>query len=304
MDYAVHKSKLTQQVENKLKTLSLFKLQQLHYIDFSLFFKGHLNTSSVQERFKISPSEVLDAFINYQYVAPENMELDEQNQRYFQSDNFGPLFDYDVRQTLAKITNGISDGFDAIEAQPYPIQTPSLLNCPDLTVVARLSQAIMNGNAVNVIYTSLSSGSNTRDLVPHSIIDNGLRWHVRAFDRKSQTFRDFVLTRISKVSLLSNHNDVRETKRYDEEWNSPVKLEIIPHPKNVKHSTAIEIDYGMIDGVLEINTNAALAGYLLRRWNVDCSVGADLAGGEFQLWLKNRNSLKQIQNLAIAPGYV
>ncbi|WP_232842836.1 WYL domain-containing protein [Psychrosphaera ytuae] len=303
MEYAINKSKENPLLKKKLDSYTHSQIKQLYFIDFSLFFKGHLNTSSLQERFSLTPADALASFQHYLDCAPENIDLDELNQRYFQSNSFKPLFAYDVRRTLTKITNGISDGFDAIEAQPYPIQAPSLLNTPDLTVVARLSQAIMNGNAVNVIYTSLSSGSSARDLVPHSIVDNGLRWHLRAFDRKSQTFRDFVLTRISKVSLLSNDNDIRETKRYDEEWNSPIKLKIVAHPKNVQFATAIEIDYGMIDGVLEINTNAALAGYLLRRWNVDCSVDAHLTGGEFQLWLKNRNEIKQVQNLAIAPGY-
>ena len=41
-------------------------------------------------------------------------------------------------------------------------------------------------------------------------------------------------------------------------------LQLIPHPENVKHPTAIELDYGMEKGVLNLNVRAALAGYLLR----------------------------------------
>lgn len=288
---------------NKLEQLTTSQKQQLSFIDFSLFFKGHLNSFSVQERFNLTPADVINIFKQYQTIAPDNLVEDANNQTYFQSNTFKPLFEYDVRKTLVKLSNQISDGFDAISSQPYPIQTPSLLNVPDLLVVARLSQAIMNGNAVNIIYTSVSSGSAAREIVPHSIVDNGLRWHVRAYDRKSNSFRDFVLTRISKVSLLSNQIDKRESKQFDDDWNLPVNLEIVAHPNNIKHSTAIEIDYGMTDGVLEIQTNAALVGYLLRRWNVDCSEGAILSGGEYQLWLKNRAMIKHIHNLVIAPGF-
>ena len=47
-----------------------------------------------------------------------------------------------------------------------------------------------------------------------------------------------------------------------------------------------------------------MAGYLLRRWNVDCTADAELVGAEYQLWLKNRKALFGAENLTIAPGYV
>jgi hypothetical protein len=80
-------------------------------------------------------------------------------------------------------------------------------------------------------------------------------------------------------------------------------LQLVAHPKNVKYPTAIELDYGMENKVLELNVRAALAGYLLRRWNVDCTEEASLEGGEYQLWLRNRQTLYGAENLAIAPGY-
>jgi hypothetical protein len=64
-----------------------------------------------------------------------------------------------------------------------------------------------------------------------------------------------------------------------------------------------EIDYGMIDCMLNLNVRAALAGYLLRLWNVDCTEKANLKGGEYQLWLLNQQTLYGAENLAIAPGY-
>jgi len=48
---------------------------------------------------------------------------------------------------------------------------------------------------------------------------------------------------------------------------------------------------------------AALAGYLLRRWNVDCTKEASHTGGEYQLWLRNRQTLYGAENLTIALGY-
>ena len=164
------------------------------------------------------------------------------------------------------------------------------------------NQAILNNKAVSVIYTSLSSGSNARELVPHSIVDNGLRWHVRAFDRKSQSFRDFVLTRISKVAIKDTPNE-GESAQSDAEWQRIIPLQLVPHPKNIEHPTAIEMDYGMENEQLFIKVRAAMAGYLLRRWNVDCTERGTLRGAEYQLWLQNRFALNDVGNLAIAPGY-
>jgi len=80
-------------------------------------------------------------------------------------------------------------------------------------------------------------------------------------------------------------------------------LQIVPHPKNVQHPTAIKMDYGMENGMLKLNVRAAMAGYLLRRWNVDCSNEVSLSGPEYQLYLKNTQTLYGAENLTISPGY-
>lgn len=55
--------------------------------------------------------------------------------------------------------------------------------------------------------------------------------------------------------------------------------------------------------MLKVNVRAAVAGYVLRRWNVDCSETHELVGAEYHLWLHNRQTLYGVENLVIAPGY-
>lgn len=81
------------------------------------------------------------------------------------------------------------------------------------------------------------------------------------------------------------------------------ELELVPHPANVQHPDTIEAEYGMENGVLKVRARAAMAGYLLRRWNVDCTEDHSLKGGEFHLWLRNRQALYGVTNLILAPGY-
>jgi len=98
---------------------------------------------------------------------------------------------------------------------------------------------VINKKAVNIIYIPLSSGSEARDIVPHSITDNGLRWHIRAFGRKIQSFRDFVLTRISKVTIKNSEVIECESKLEELQWMRMMLLELVPQPKNIQHPTAL-----------------------------------------------------------------
>ena len=185
----------------------------------------------------------------------------------------------------------------------FPVDAPMQLNVPDINIVAKLVQAVLNKKVISIIYTSLSSGSKAREIIPHTIVDNGLRWHVRAFDRNTNSFRDFVITRISKVTSRETVADEFEKELEDNQWMRKMDLHIVPHPVNVQYPQAIALDYGMDNGVLKLNVRAALVGYLLRRWNVDCTEASSLKGGEYQLWLSNRQTLYGAENLAIAPGY-
>lgn len=287
----------------ELENVNYAQKQRLAYIDFKLMFTSSVTRNEIIQRFECGTAAASRDLALYKELAPKNLSYNTTEKQYVVESNFKPLFNHDPRKTLVKLANEISDGFDAISDAKFPVEAPSALNVPDLMIVARISQAIFQNKAINIIYTSVSSGSNSRDIVPHSIIDNGLRWHVRAYDRKSGEFRDFVLTRITKATVKSGISKEHESKEHDKEWNTFISLELVPHPKNIQHPTAIELDYGMVDGKMTIKTRAALTGYLLRRWNVDCSDNAELNSSEYQLYLNNKHLISEAGNLTLAPGF-
>ena len=102
---------------------------------------------------------------------------------------------------------------------------------------------------------------------------------------------------------MSGLSKEHESKEHDKEWNTFISLELVPHPRNIEYPTAIALDYGMVDGSMTIKTRAALTGYLLRRWNVDCSNNAELKGSEYQLYLNNKSLIDGALNFTLAPGY-
>jgi len=189
-----------------------------------------------------------------------------------------------------------SHSFDAAEA-------PTQLYLPACDILASFTRAIYNQYAISIDYRSLSSGKTQREIVPHSLIDNGLRWHVRAFDRLKQQFSDFVINRIEQPRLVENRAvSDKESKIADQLWNQFVALQLAPHP-SLCYPETIAHEYGIVDGELTLSVRVAVAGYVLRRWNVDCSVNHELVGSEYHLWLKNRQALSAMDNLILAPGY-
>ncbi len=281
---------------------------RIAHIDFTLLFKGEAVRADLVDRFSIAAAQATKDFTMYRELAPGNIEYDQKLKLHKRGEAFEPLFDYDVVRTLATISQGYGDGFTGKVKPPLACEAPYHLNKPSLSIVAKVTEAIHKGKALRINYVSLSSGETTREIVPHTLVDNGLRWHVRGFDRKHGEFRDFVLTRIKAAVVLEDSTlsssviKESELEIQDRQWNRFVELELVPHPR-IEHSEAIELDYGMTGGVLKVEIRAATAGYLLRLWNVDCSKEAQLKTPEFHLWLKNYQTLYGVGNLAIAPGF-
>lgn len=276
---------------------------RIAHIDFTLLFKGEAVRADLVDRFSIAAAQATKDFTMYRELVPGNIEYDQKLKLHKRGEAFESLFDYDVVRTLATISQGYGDGFTGKVKPPLACEAPYHLNKPSLSIVAKVTEAIHKGKALRITYVSLSSGETTREIVPHTLVDNGLRWHVRGFDRKHGEFRDFVLTRI-KAAVVIKDSTLSETEleTQDRQWNRFVELELVPHPR-IEHSEAIELDYGMTGGVLKVEIRAATAGYLLRLWNVDCSKEALLKTPEFHLWLKNYQTLYGVGNLAIAPGF-
>lgn len=276
---------------------------RIAHIDFTLLFKGEAVRADLVDRFSIAAAQATKDFTMYRELAPANIEYDQKLKLHKRGEAFEPLFDYDVVRTLATISQGYGDGFTGKVKPPLACEAPYHLNKPSLSIVAKVTEAIHKGKALSITYVSLSSGETTREIVPHTLVDNGLRWHVRGFDRKHNEFRDFVLTRIKAAAVLEGSTlSETELETQDRQWNRFVELELVPHPR-IEHSEAIELDYGMTGGVLKVEIRAATAGYLLRQWHVDCSKAHSLQGTEYQLWLKNTPTLYGVGNLNLAPGF-
>ena len=148
----------------------------------------------------------------------------------------------------------------------------------------------------------MTSGKTQRVIVPFALVDTGLRWHVRAYDRKHGDFRDFVITRIEAPKLLDEAPQAHELAENDIQWTRIVELRLVPHPR-LARPEIVRMDYGMTGDALQLRSRAAVAGYMLQRWGVDCSPDHRLTDEPYRLWLADPLTLYGVESAALAPGY-
>lgn len=286
----------------KLKDLTHGQRSRLAFIDFSLEYFGEVSRADLISRFQTGLAAATRDLASYKQLAPNNAFLDHKARRYLRRDQFSPLFSHNPEAILTGLSQGFGDGLSfPMEPSESCFDAVRLIH-PKAEYIAAIMRAIHHRVALQCRYVSISSGESQREIVPHSLVNNGHRWHVRAYDRDSASFRDFVVTRFTDVAILDQSINTLEARQYDKQWNHIVPLSLIAHPA-LAFPQAIELDYAMQDGQLKLEVRAALAGYLLRQWNVDCSPQHQLNGGEYQLALSNHQVLEGIEGLAIAPGW-
>lgn len=277
--------------------------ERLAFVEFRLMFLGSANRPEVVRRFGVSESAASRDFALYRRLAPDNLHYDRSTALYLPSPGLSPLFHYSSVQVLTVLAEGFGDDFVATPSSWLPCELPSRLNAPSIDVLIPVARALYTGSTLKVGYRSLSSGLTTKTIVPLVLVDNGLRWHLRAYEPEQQRYADFVLNRMELARVTDTKADQSGLRQADKAWQELLRLEIKPHPQ-LHHPETVAFEYAMDDGSLTLEMRAALAGYLLRRWNVDCTADHRLQGPEYLLWLSNAEQLQSHPALTIAPGFM
>jgi hypothetical protein len=288
---------------DQLSDLTQPQRDRLAFVELRVRFIGGIRRQDLVSRFGIQSAAATRDLALYKDLAPGNIDYDPKGKSYVLGPEFKPVFDFPPERVLSWLTQGFGDG-EPIRLKAWvACESPSRLTHPDLDVLAAVTRAIHQECPLAIEYHSISSGCSDRQIAPFALIDNGLRWHVRAFDRKSQEFRDFVITRIKRPKVMKEAKiEPHEASNQDIQWTRIVELELVPHPDQPRPEIT-EMDYSMQDGVLRMKLRAATAGYILRKWSVDCSPDHSLRGPEFRLWLKDALALYGVKNAMLAPGY-
>jgi len=235
----------------------------------------------------------------YNDLAPGNLEYNPSLFSFVPSTNFDEVFaDLNPHTVLSMFAQNLLSVDNPSGNEPiYGISVediPFPVRLPQKSVLAPLIQAMKNTTQLKVNYHSLSTSDaqqQMRIIEPHALVNNGLRWHVRAYDHQHYDFRDFVLSRFTQTEKLNI--EAESSQNYDDEWMEYVTLKLQAHPKlSGKQRLALSYDYDMKDGVIELNVRRALVGYLLQQMKVDTTNDFSLNPNSHQLIVANRDEIE------------
>ncbi|MGO4915984.1 WYL domain-containing protein [Pseudogemmobacter sp. W21_MBD1_M6] len=252
--------------------------QRLEFIEFRLFWEGHVNRSDLMDQFGVSVNQASTDLNRYIGFAPENMVYDKSARTYVRGSEFRPQFlEPDASRYLTQlrsVADGILDREDSwIADLPTFASAPTPVRGVNPVTLRSVVGAIRRSEEVELKYQSLSSPEpRWRWIAPHAIAFDGFRWHSRAFCLTDECFKDFLLSRVLEIRAV---RESQVTATNDKDWNAEVTLEIVPHPAlSETQAKVIALDYGMRGGKAKIKVRRALLYYALRRLGLDTDPAA------------------------------
>jgi hypothetical protein len=272
--------------------------QRLEYIEIMAWYTGVITRSEVAEAFGISDAAATKDLKLYGQLAPNNLVYRHNVFGFVPGPDFSEVFaDLTPSRVLPMMAQNLAvlggpygnESIYGIAMEDLPL--PSRL--PDKTVLAQIMRAIYGHNKLRVSYHSLTDRDSRqqRILEPHSLVNTGLRWHVRAYSEETYDFRDFVLSRFVEAECMDELAE--SSMQYDDDWIETVALELAPHPglDAQKHASLL-LDYGAKDDHIEITVRRSLIAYLLQRLMVDTTVDHSMNPNAYQLVLLNRDEIE------------
>lgn len=277
--------------------------RRLEFIEFRLFWEGHVNRSDLMDTFKVSIAQATTDLNRYLALAPGNMAYDKSAKAYVRTPEFKARFQEPEPGRYLNQLRSVGDGiveagetwighFPVFDATPTPVRSigPVILR----SVVA----AIRRKEAIEIKYQSLSRPEPTwRWIAPHALGHDGFRWHTRAFCETDRTFKDFLLARMIEIRG-TRPTEVDPTT--DSDWQEQVVLAVGPHPDlSEAQQKIIGLDYGMRGGTAKIKVRRAFLYYTLKRLGLDTDPSARRPQDQ-QIVLRNREEIERMLSRPVA----
>ena len=275
--------------------------QRLQYIEVMAWYTGAVSRSDVARAFGLSDPAATKDLKLYSDLAPGNLVYNHSVFGFVPGEHFSAVF-ADIRPAavLPVIAANLAVANGPYGAEPiYGLATASLplpARLPGPQTLAQITRAIHGRRKLRVSYRSLSNrdgdeGPSERIIEPHTLVDTGLRWHVRAYNAQRCDFRDFVLSRITGAECLDA--PAESSVQYDDDWVEAVSLRLAPHRGlDAARRESLLLDYGASGEVIEVNVRRALLGYVLQRLSVDTTPDHALNPNAYQLMLLNRDEIE------------
>lgn len=243
--------------------------QRLRFIESRLFWIGFINRRDLVEHFQITPAIASSDLAEYQALAKGNAVYDKNAKVYRAGREFRPLFPNPSLSALhahALLQDGTAP-LDSLSRIP-----PVVERVADPVVARNLASACRDGFALRIHYHSMAHPKGDwRWIEPRFLVTDGIRWHVRAWCRSREDFRDFVLSRIDRADEPAPST---AAERRDVDWEMIDEVILQAHPSlSAAQRALVERDHQMQDGRLVLPCRRALLWYVLRNLGLDIEDG-------------------------------
>lgn len=278
--------------------LGFAQRQRLQYIESVVCWEGSVRRQRVSKLFGVTANHITTDFRRYKKICQGNIRYDEESRTYRPGRNFRPrISSGSPEEYLALLRTYVESRSVAVlpaiggELAAATLPTPGWRI--DRDALRNITLALKAGTGLEVLYQSLRKPDPEPRLIwPHTLVYAGPRWHLRAYDRQRETFRDFVLQRLTSVKPKDEAPPVPASK--DVNWVTELTLEVVPNPVLSEHQRAvIGNEYGMDRNgkrwVWPVKLRRCLVPYFIH-WN-----RLDLANPKAPIVLDNPEKYKDMQ---------
>lgn len=232
-------------------------------IEILLLWEGRVSRSRLLDLFNVHATLASRDIAGFRAEYPDACEVDLSSKGYVSTPSLRPTLTRGVFEEYQRLIGAVG-GLDSIAAGVSVESAQFDATTIRPTLFSRLHRAMRLGLCVRVVYRSMSNPEAHERLIrPHSLIQAGPRWHIRAFCEKAGEFRDFNLGRISAVTMADDM--ILPGGGEDEDWHRIVPVRLVPHRDlSAEQARMVREEYMGGTTALVFNVRASLAKYVIQ----------------------------------------
>lgn len=244
--------------------------------EIMMCWEGACNATDLSSLFNVRRENVTKDIQAYRTEHEKQVVYDSLDKTYRPAPEFAPVYtagkimEYvDFMRRFHQEALGVHSMPDWLDAGPQPHIEP------DPRLFRTVVHAIRCRQALNIRYRSWNHPrGQDRRIHPHALAYSGLRWHCRAFDENTNSYRDFHLGRFERYSEVRDVQGIAGDR--DAGWHTMIDIKLVPNPAlSDEEQQLVRADYGLSEGALNLRCRQSMANYYLQSYNVDPQLSLD-----------------------------
>lgn len=260
-------------------------------IEYMAYWEGGVNASRLSRVFGINTNLIGRVIKEYREQHPFNLVYDANDVEkiYIPTEQFLPQY---IPLSWSSYSGYMLSHSNEHIKQLYGLDTIAdhiaQISNPDPEIMRVLLKAIRQNRKISLLYRSRSNPAGLRrEIAPHAISHDGIRWHCRAFCFNRIDYADFNIGRMIDLELTEKSN---KTQDDDVLWRRIVEIHIDANPcLSETERNLVLNDYGK-DDMFFIRTRAALVDYTIQFYRLGRN--NDVSPKAHPLVVKNIDQLK------------